>query len=362
MAFSFNEMQLEIQKTANSFNEIRQRLYSTLHELKTLNETLEKRVAERTKELHTINQQLQNEIFERTKMEQKVKKIHNQLVTAARKAGMADIAKSTMHNIGNILNSINTSAALLQQKINISEMEGILQLAEMLKQHAHDIDNFLLNDEKGQLVPNYISALAEQWVKDKEKFNHELNALSNNIEHIRNIINMQQTLSTAIGIPEEIVIKDIINEALALQKEDAKANIKIIKKLSQTKKITVDRVKLLQIIVNLINNAIDALVVSRVKEKVLTLSLQEKEENFQIIIQDNGIGIAEENIQKLFSYGFTTKESGHGLGLHSSSLEIKEMGGILEAKSEGVELGATFTLTLPYFYNKEKVVEDIINH
>jgi hypothetical protein len=50
---------------------------------------------------------------------------------------------------------------------------------------------------------------------------------------------------------------------------------------------------------------------------------------------------------RLFTHGFTTKAEGHGFGLHSGALAAKELGGTLEAASEGLGHGATFTLTLP---------------
>jgi signal transduction histidine kinase len=354
MAFSFNEMQGEIQKTANSFNDIRQRLYSTLKELKTLNETLEKRVEERTQELDTSNKKLQNEIVERIRMEKKVKTIHNQLVVAARHAGMADIAKSTLHNIGNILNSINTSVTMLNQNLKSSQVDSLMELAKMLKTHSKNMAEFITNDEKGKLVPSYLCALSEDWQRDKKNLFDELNSLQNNIDHVRNIISMQQTLSEAVGIAEEVSIDEIVNDAISLKRDENK-NVTMGKNIHQTKTIITDRVKLLQIIVNLISNAIDALQVSQVTEKKISVSFTEEPDYYKIIIKDNGIGISSENLKKIFSYGFTTKEAGHGLGLHSSSLEVKELGGTLQVESEGEGLGATFTITLPYVSKKEKL-------
>ncbi len=358
MAFSFNEMQEEIQKTANSFNEVRQRLYSTLGELKSLNETLEKRVNERTQALDDSNKKLQNEINERIKMEKKVKKIHNHLVVAARYAGMADIAKSTLHNIGNILNSINTSVTMLNQHLKNSEIDSLDQLSTLIKEHTDNIDNFILHDEKGQLIPSYICALADNWQKDKKTFFDELDSLQNNIDHVRDIINMQQGLSRAVGIAEEISIDELVDDAWALKKDENKSVV-ISKELNQSKTIITDRVKLLQVIVNIINNAFEALENAAVSNKKLNVSLLEESDHFIIQIKDNGVGISSLNLKKIFTYGFTTKKTGHGLGLHSSVLEVKELGGTLEVKSEGEGQGATFIITLPYVYKKEKLPAEV---
>jgi len=62
---------------------------------------------------------------------------------------------------------------------------------------------------------------------------------------------------------------------------------------------------------------------------------------------DNGVGIASENLTRIFSYGFTTRQNGHGFALHSAALAARQMGGSLTCHSAGPEQGATFTLELP---------------
>jgi len=67
----------------------------------------------------------------------------------------------------------------------------------------------------------------------------------------------------------------------------------------------------------------------------------------QIYVTDNGVGIAAENLTRVFAFGYTTKKAGHGFGLHSSALAAREMGGSLVAQSDGPGQGATFVLELP---------------
>jgi signal transduction histidine kinase len=62
---------------------------------------------------------------------------------------------------------------------------------------------------------------------------------------------------------------------------------------------------------------------------------------------DNGVGIAAENLNRIFNHGFTTRKSGHGFGLHSAALAARELRGSLTVTSEGSGRGATFTLDLP---------------
>ena len=116
----------------------------------------------------------------------------------------------------------------------------------------------------------------------------------------------------------------------------------------------VDKHKVLQILVNLISNAKYALSDSDAKERQLTIAISRQpsrassDDGFaEVSITDNGIGIARENLIRIFGHGFTTKKNGHGFGLHSGALAAKEMGGSLSVQSAGPGKGATFTLSLP---------------
>ena len=84
----------------------------------------------------------------------------------------------------------------------------------------------------------------------------------------------------------------------------------------------------------------------------LTDSAANGDNRVKIVFRDNGIGIAPENITRIFSHGFTTKRKGHGFGLHSAANAAREMGGNLTAHSDGVGCGATFILELPMAKNR----------
>ncbi|HXM74252.1 MAG TPA: ATP-binding protein, partial [Chthoniobacterales bacterium] len=112
--------------------------------------------------------------------------------------------------------------------------------------------------------------------------------------------------------------------------------------------IRVDRHKVLQILINVIRNAKYALDdVERTDKKIVISISSPDEQNVQIVISDNGIGISPENLTRVFAHGFTTREGGHGFGLHSGALAARSMGGSLTAASAGIGQGATFTLELP---------------
>ena len=113
--------------------------------------------------------------------------------------------------------------------------------------------------------------------------------------------------------------------------------------------VTIEKHKLLQILVNLISSARHAMVpMPPVQARKLTISVRRAgTERFAIEIKDSGVGISEENLAKLFQHGFTTRSDGHGFGLHASAIAAKQMDGSLSAVSAGLGTGATFSVELP---------------
>ncbi len=111
--------------------------------------------------------------------------------------------------------------------------------------------------------------------------------------------------------------------------------------------ITVEKHKVLQILVNLMRNAKFACSESGLPDRQMTLRVSRDADIVKISVSDNGVGIAPENLTRIFSHGFTTRKDGHGFGLHSGALAATEMGGRLSVQSDGLGLGAAFTLELP---------------
>ena len=111
--------------------------------------------------------------------------------------------------------------------------------------------------------------------------------------------------------------------------------------------ITVEKHKAVQILVNLIRNAKQACDESGSPDKKMTVRVSGGEGQVRVAVIDNGIGIPAENLTRIFEHGFTTKQNGHGFGLHSGALAAQEMGGRLTVHSNGGGAGSTFTLELP---------------
>jgi signal transduction histidine kinase len=123
--------------------------------------------------------------------------------------------------------------------------------------------------------------------------------------------------------------------------------VSLVREFEKVPSMNVEKHKILQILVNLVRNAKYACHDSGREDKRLTIRMTNGPERVRISVIDNGVGISTENLTRIFNHGFTTRKDGHGFGLHSGSLAAKQLGGELRVHSDGLGLGATFTLELP---------------
>ncbi len=266
----------------------------------------------------------------------------------ARQLGMAEISASVLHNVGNVLNSVNVSANTIAEKIVSSQSNNLDKLANLLNEHKTDLSAFLTTDPRGMKVLDYINNLAKYQQNEQQKLSDEIKIVIKHISTIRDIISTQQTLSKTAEMENIVLINDVLDEAMLVSGLDLKKDIKIEKNYKKMSSCLVDKVKLLQVLVNLLCNAKDALHQSSQDNKTISISTSLENNTILIEVRDNGIGIEPSTMNKIFYYGYTTKESGHGFGLHTSALVMHELGGDIQVKSEGLGKGAVFTLSLPF--------------
>ncbi|HEX5747154.1 MAG TPA: ATP-binding protein [Archangium sp.] len=289
------------------------------------------------------------DITERKAAEARLAELHRSLVDVSRHAGMAEIATGVLHNVGNTLNSVNVSAHLVVDRLRASRAVGLDKAVELLRENASRLGAFLEEDPRGRQFPAYLAALSGQLAQERESVLEELRRLSESVDHIKTVVSMQQEHARFSGVLERVEVPGLLDDAMRLHAVSfERLGIQLRREYSApTAAVMVDRHKLLQILVNLLSNARHALVESPRPDKQLTLRVEQAGERLRIAVADNGVGIAPEHLQRLFSQGFTTKKDGHGFGLHISALSAEELGGSLQCESEGPGQGATFTLELP---------------
>jgi signal transduction histidine kinase len=297
------------------------------HELQTSNDKLEQRVQERTREL---------------------KEAERELVDAARMAGMAEIATNVLHNVGNVLNSVNISAELVTRKLKNSKTQGLGKAVRMMNEHATDLGQFITEDEKGKLLPRYFNELVDSIATEQGLLIEELAQLTKSIDHIKEIVTTQQTYAGAARLIEPLNVADLFEDALRMNSGAlSRHQVTVIKDYQDIPMIMGDKHRLLLILINLISNAKAAM--SNVEPpREMTLGVRIVDQTTLCVsVRDRGEGIAPENQARIFNHGFTTRKDGHGFGLHSCALAAVEMNGRLQVESDGPGQGALFTLEIP---------------
>jgi predicted ATPase/signal transduction histidine kinase/tRNA A-37 threonylcarbamoyl transferase component Bud32 len=306
------------------------RLYSEVQQaeaaLRRANEELEERVEERTREL---------------------KQAQARLVETARMVGMAEVASSVLHEVGNTLNSLVVATESLRNEVAASRVGRVEQVASLLEQHQHVLPEFLTQDARGRHLVPYLTSLAGLLNQEQAALQEGLRDMTRHVERVRSIVQLQQTYAKSTLLEEECELAEVVEEALRLHQTPLQgAGVQVMTELEPLR-LKVDRHRLLQILLNLLSNARQALEAVPPGQRMLRLRLRREGEWIHLQIEDNGHGIAPEARSQLFSQGFTTRKDGHGLGLHSSALAAQLMGGQLTLESAGLGQGATATLTLP---------------
>jgi signal transduction histidine kinase len=291
---------------------------------------------------------LNKELAERRASEARVAALSKELLDTSRRAGMAEVATGVLHNVGNVLNSVNVSASLVCDRVRLMKVEGPSKSARLLHEAT--------DRSKLTSLGHYLSRLGGSLSDDRQFVLEELTSLVKHIEHIKGIVSRQQAFaSTTSGVQEEVRPADVFEDALRLSSDSfRRSDIEVVREYGEVPALLCERHRLLEVLVNLVTNACHALEESARDGKRLTARIglvaggdggRDGKLRFQVV--DTGVGIPAESLTSIFGYGFTTKKGGHGFGLHTSALSAQEMGGVLHAASDGPGEGATFTLEVP---------------
>lgn len=296
--------------------------------LQTANDVLEQRVEERTRELRNAQ---------------------SELLDAARQAGMAEIATNVLHNVGNVLNSVNISSDLIARKLRNSKTQGLGKAMQLINDHPDDLGVFLSEDAKGKLLPGYLNQLVTAIAQEQQEMADELTQMSKSVDHIKDIVATQQSYAGASSMTEPLYIDQLLEDALRMNAGAlTRHHVTVVKAYDDVPQVMGDKHRLLLILINLISNAKYAMSDLSNRPRTMTLGVRTVDERFlEISVKDDGEGIAAENMTRIFAHGFTTRKEGHGFGLHSCALAAIEMNGHLTAHSDGPGTGALFTLQIP---------------
>jgi signal transduction histidine kinase len=274
---------------------------------------------------------------------------HRQQVEAAHEAGKAEIAKSVLHNIGNVLTSLNVSAKLHVEKLAASRGTNLGKAARLLKENEEHLAKFIKESPQGRRLPAYLISVSEHLAEESRQLYMDAMGMVQHIEHMRDVIALQQVHGRASQIEEAVDLAGLFDQSLALEGDVLRDHdIQIERNFADMPPVMLPKNLMLQVLVNLMSNARHAISAAGVKQRRIILSISQPQPGVAALaVQDTGCGISRNNLQRIFTHGFTTRKEGNGFGLHHAGLLVEEIGGKLQAWSEGEGHGACFTLEFP---------------
>ncbi len=263
-------------------------------------------------------------------------------------ADKAEIANSVLHNIGTVLNSVSVSCSIIESNFQRSKIDRLMMANRMLEAHMDQLATFFTEHPKGKLLPTFWVKAVEQLEKERRVMIEELQKVINKTNLMRDIIETQQTIAK-VGSSEAQDFIQVVDEALSVLKEPLRKNqIGVEKNYLTGKPVRAQKAKLIHILINLVKNGIEAMSGTPSHKRTLHLESGETEKgDIYFKITDHGIGATSENLAKMFTHGFTTKDDGHGFGLAYCAKAMEEMNGSIEATSGGPGKGCCFTLIFP---------------
>lgn len=290
--------------------------------------------------------QLSNE-FDR--MLEKLAHSREQVVRTARLAGMSEIATGVLHNVGNVLNSVNVSTSLVAKRAGQLAVGDLERVLGVMNKHEHDLGDFVTNHPKGKALLPVLNEVSTELASQKAALLGELESLGQGIDHIADLVRSQQTYAGTKGVFELARLDRQVEAALKIcgQAGTGIEGVEIVREYEELPPVHVDKHKLMEILVNLLQNARQALAEVDRPAKRVTIRIRRTGSRVRLEVADNGPGISADNLARVFHHGFTTKKDGHGFGLHVSANAATEMGASLRAESEGLGHGATFVLEIP---------------
>lgn len=311
---------------------------------------LEKKARETMEKLNQANDELRQTAARLKAEMDREEKTRMEMLEVSRQAGMSEVATSVLHNVGNVLNSVNISASLVADHVTDFKVENLARVANMMRKQGAELGDYLTNDPKGRQLPDYLAKLASHLSNEQSLILKEVGFVRSKIEHIKEIVATQQNYGKVMGLTENIHMDELVDDVLRIQAVELSEQQVQVERYYEPDlpEVVVDKHKVLQILLNLFSNAKHACMESNLAEKQVRVRVTNGDDKVRVMVSDNGVGIPAANLKAIFNHGFTTrKKGGHGFGLHGSSLAAKDIGGALVVQSEGPGRGATFTLEIP---------------
>jgi PAS domain S-box-containing protein len=290
---------------------------------------------------------MSDDITAQRRVEQELQKTQGHLSDVSQRAGMAEMATGVLHNVGNVLNSVNVSAATLRQELSGAHIDMLARTVKLCEEQGEKLPEFLAHDPRGQRVMALLGRVTQQLVSERQRLRDEVQRMIEHVSIIRSTVEVQQSVARSGALLEDATPEELVERTLSMFRGDLeRQHVEVEVEAEAGLRLQLDKQGTLQILVNLVRNAIEALGEGAGPRK-LRIRVYAGDGRVSFEVEDNGPGITLDNLASIFRHGFTTKKTGHGFGLHASAIAARAMGGSLTVESGGPGQGARFCLSLP---------------
>jgi signal transduction histidine kinase len=280
---------------------------------------------------------------------EEIRAINGRLMEASRQAGMAEVATGILHNVGNVLNSINVSVTLALEHIGKSRAPAVTKAGELAAELARDPALGFANHPRARRLAPLLIELGEVLSAERTRLTGELESVAKNVDHVKQIVSVQNAYAKGGGLVDIASPVDVVEDALQVNAQTlARHDVEIVRSYEDLPPSALDRHRILQILLNLLANAQHAMAQVTGPKQLRVAVARGEPDLLRMSIADNGVGVAPDMLSRIFATGYSTRRDGHGFGLHSAALAAQEMGGRLTCHSDGPGCGASFTLEIPY--------------
>ena len=278
----------------------------------------------------------------------------DEALTRAFAQGRLEVVDTILHNIGNAINSVTTGTETLYRSFMDDQLVRRLRaLADVIKLHADDWIDYIENDPQGQKVRPFIIALADDFVSHDRELARTVERVRDRATHIADIVRTQKSLGSSSRSRKDINLRNALSDAIDVVGDSlGNGGIRIdVDCAKAPKEIRTQESQFHQMMVNLIKNSVDAIHElagsdGLKEEPHIRIGAAVEGDFLEVEVSDNGIGFGDKDTRMFFAAGYTTKEAGTGLGLHSAANFVVGSGGHIVLSSDGVGKGATVRVLL----------------
>jgi signal transduction histidine kinase len=274
--------------------------------------------------------------------------LHAAILDKAVAQGKYEIAADILHDIGNAIIGFGSYLTRIKRSLEQNNLQSLQNLAGFLSAQQTAMTT-IIGEAKSEALVNMINSITEAQQASQNEINKAVTEQLSLITHIQDILNIQRQYVTGHEShePKAVNLRSIVTDCISMLSASIdKRSIRVSLDIAvEVPVIMGDRTKLMQVILNLLKNSIEAFPVN-ISEKTISIGLYLQDGLLVLTIQDNGNGFNETTGDRLFERGFTTKSSGTGLGLNNCKTIIESHNGKIAITSKGIGLGALTTIKL----------------